>query len=398
ENDEMIDKIKDYINACYLSAMEAVWHIFKYKITSQLPSVTCLPVHLPEQEGCQQCIVKPYKPNHTHVTRMNIIRLCVSEKYYLHMLLSCCVARLFRELCIVNGTLYSNFQDAAHAFGLLKDINKNEQCFAKAVTYKCTSAQLRLLFCHLILEGMMTQSVWQIHHELLSANYINKKDDIQQGENEALMWIASFLEEHRHRKTFLINVICIAIRCLKKIILPCVTTGLAALNYDEGHTAHSLFCIPIEDNDEGYKCQISLDNNHAKLIQKSLVIIKNKLPIAQKGNIEAVDIFLRKLCNNDLPFGRKIFIEIGDFHQVTPVILHSGRTAIILETIKILSTNRQNRRYVDGEDALLALLKIIYEINNVIDFAFPETVLNDLNKCQKCAILCLLNSEVESIN
>ncbi|CAG8459518.1 25492_t:CDS:2 [Gigaspora rosea] len=49
ENDE-INKIKNYINARYLSAMEAVWRIFKYKITLQLLSVTCLPVHLPEEQ------------------------------------------------------------------------------------------------------------------------------------------------------------------------------------------------------------------------------------------------------------------------------------------------------------------------------------------------------------
>lgn len=30
--------------------MEAVWHIFKYKLTSQTPSVTCLPIHLPDEQ------------------------------------------------------------------------------------------------------------------------------------------------------------------------------------------------------------------------------------------------------------------------------------------------------------------------------------------------------------
>ncbi|CAG8623488.1 28019_t:CDS:2 [Racocetra persica] len=196
ENNDTIDEIKDYINAHYLSAMEAVWHIFKYKIASQLPSVTYL-VNQPslplntylkkKQEGCRQHIFKLYKQNHVHITRMNIICLCVGEKYYLRLLLSCRAAWSFKDLCIVNNILYSNFQDAARAFGLLKDINKNEQCFAEAIFYKCTSAQLRLLFCHLILEGIAAQSIWQNYHELLLADYIDKKDDIQQGENEALI-------------------------------------------------------------------------------------------------------------------------------------------------------------------------------------------------------------------
>ncbi|CAG8751832.1 15550_t:CDS:2, partial [Gigaspora margarita] len=97
ENNEpeqkIVDEIKDYLNARYLSAMEAVWHIFKYKITSQSP--------------------------------------------YLQK---------------VNRILYLTFQDAVHALGLLDDTNEYEQCFAKAISYNCTPGQLCLLFCHLILE------------------------------------------------------------------------------------------------------------------------------------------------------------------------------------------------------------------------------------------------------
>ncbi|KAF0448579.1 ATP-dependent DNA helicase PIF1 [Gigaspora margarita] len=53
---------------------------------------------------------------------------------------------------------------------------------------------------------------------------------------------------------------------------------------------------------------------------------------------------------------------------------------------------------ISGENVSLPLLKMMCDINDVIDFTFPETTLNSLNECQKCAILCLLNSEVESIN
>lgn len=149
-----------------------------------------------KQEGCQQCIVKQYKQNHMHITRMNIIRPCVGKKYYLRMLLNYRAARSFTDLLIVNGILYSNFQDAARAFGLLENTNENEQCFAEAMDNKCTPAQLRLLFCRLILEGMAAQFFWQNYRELLSADYISKKGNVQQGEDEALEWIAGFLEEH----------------------------------------------------------------------------------------------------------------------------------------------------------------------------------------------------------
>lgn len=96
----------------------------------------------------------------------------------------------------MNRILYSTFQDAARALGLLEDTNEYEQCFAEAVSYNCTPGQLRLLFCHLILEGMAAQTIWQSYHELLSEDYINRMNNLQQGENESLVWIANFLEEN----------------------------------------------------------------------------------------------------------------------------------------------------------------------------------------------------------
>ncbi|CAG8793232.1 5491_t:CDS:1, partial [Dentiscutata erythropus] len=44
--------------------------------------------------------------------------------------------------------------------------------------------------------GIAAQTVWQEHQELLSADYINRKGNTQQGKYEALMWITNFLEEH----------------------------------------------------------------------------------------------------------------------------------------------------------------------------------------------------------
>src|SRR6185436_14884944 len=99
---------------------------------------------------------------------MNIVRLCVDEKYYLRTLLNCCATRSFKDLQKVNGVIYLTFQDATRALGLLDDITENEQCFTEAVSYNCTPAQLCLLFCHLILEGMAAQAIWQNYHNLLS--------------------------------------------------------------------------------------------------------------------------------------------------------------------------------------------------------------------------------------
>ncbi|CAG8454268.1 9383_t:CDS:2 [Dentiscutata heterogama] len=105
-------------------------------------------------------------------------------------------AQSFKDLQTVNGNLYSTFQDATHALGLLENITEYEQCFNKAMSYNCAPGQLCLLFCWLIIEGIAAQTIWQNHHELLSTDYIAKKRNTQERENEALMWITNFLEEH----------------------------------------------------------------------------------------------------------------------------------------------------------------------------------------------------------
>ncbi|RHZ72853.1 hypothetical protein Glove_236g40 [Diversispora epigaea] len=50
--------------------------------------------------------------------------------------------------------------------------------------------------------------------------------------------------------------------------------------------------------------------------------------------VETVDVLLRDLCNCNLLFGGKIFIGIGNFHQVSPIVSSSRRIATILESIK----------------------------------------------------------------
>ncbi|CAG8494564.1 7777_t:CDS:2 [Cetraspora pellucida] len=208
------------------------------------------------------------------------------------------------------------------------------------------------------------------------------------------MSLTIFINEHAGRgKTFLVNTICTIVRSLKKIILPCATTGLAALNYDGVHIAHSLF-----------------------------LIFWDELPMAQKGNIEAVDLLLQEICNQNIPFGGKVFIGIGDFRQVAPIVPHAEKTAIILESIKSSSIWKTFKIYdlqqpihdaldpeyyklmdnirdrINREKVSLELLNTTHKLDEIIEFVFPKNVLNNPIVCLQQAILCLLNIEVDSIN
>ncbi|CAG8464987.1 25299_t:CDS:2 [Dentiscutata erythropus] len=49
------------------------------------------------------------------------------------------------------------------------------------------------------IEGILAKKIWQNYHEQLSADYIIKENDIQQGINKTLKWITTFLEENNIR-------------------------------------------------------------------------------------------------------------------------------------------------------------------------------------------------------
>jgi hypothetical protein len=46
EENEAVDGVKDYLDARYVSASEACWRVFKFKMHKNLPSVEQLPVHI----------------------------------------------------------------------------------------------------------------------------------------------------------------------------------------------------------------------------------------------------------------------------------------------------------------------------------------------------------------
>jgi hypothetical protein len=45
-----VDEIKKYLDYRYVSASEAVWHIFKFDMHERFPTVECLQYHLPNQQ------------------------------------------------------------------------------------------------------------------------------------------------------------------------------------------------------------------------------------------------------------------------------------------------------------------------------------------------------------
>ncbi|KIJ40641.1 hypothetical protein M422DRAFT_109402, partial [Sphaerobolus stellatus SS14] len=202
----LTDEVNDYINGRYLSATEAAWRILGFQITSKKPAVTCLPVHLPNQnriqfnqgqnrqtstvsnliryffrpldpnfnallytEYFQQYVHYPYRLNEDlrddetleqiipgtsarHkiskrmtgeiVARLQTIPLTAGETFYLRALLAHRPARSFQDLRTIGNNVYSTFHEAAIAFGLFHDHNEGYYALQEAVASFSTPGQL----------------------------------------------------------------------------------------------------------------------------------------------------------------------------------------------------------------------------------------------------------------
>ncbi|EAY21003.1 hypothetical protein TVAG_172600 [Trichomonas vaginalis G3] len=121
----------------------------------------------------------------------------------------------------------------------------------------------------------------------------------------------------------------------KKDVLICGTTGIAACQYENGCTAHSLFGLKcdIEENFDDYSSLIGKDSYKGYLIKKADVIMIDEVSMLTHTIAEKIYFILRFLmsrkdCKGDElkkepAFGGKKMIFIGDFLQLPPVIPNS---------------------------------------------------------------------------
>jgi len=71
------DEVKQYLDACYVSSCEAMWHLYLFPVQEQLPNVVCLQVHLknwqavvfnPNGEGTVQDVLDSHAECKTTLT------------------------------------------------------------------------------------------------------------------------------------------------------------------------------------------------------------------------------------------------------------------------------------------------------------------------------------------
>lgn len=149
--------------------------------------------------------------------------------------------------------------------------------------------------------------------------------------------------------------------------------------------------------------------------------------MANKAAIECANELLQVLEGNNKPFGGKVFLGLGDFRQVAPVVKNSGPTATLEASIKssslwqnfqVLRLHAPIRNASDPEysawvdsigdgtfnreqsvsDIEIELLDSIDSYQDIADYLFPTDILLDSYEVCRRSFLSPLNTYVDDFN
>ena len=119
----------------------------------------------------------------------------------------------------------------------------------------------------------------------------------------------------------------------EQVAIPVAWTGIAAMLLKCGRTVHSRFKIPISLNETSVS-SISASSKEANVIRNAKIIIWNEAPMAPAQALRVVDVLLKDLCCNDIPFGGKVIVLGGDLRLVFPVVPHGSRNSTVKHCLK----------------------------------------------------------------
>lgn len=225
DGEQAVDKIQNYLDARYVSAPEACWRLFGFSLHAEIPAVTRLAVHLPDEQfvtyrdndPLQQVVCKQQKTTLTEWFALNLadetapghlyhdmpthyvwkgkawkkrrrhakmptigrVASCSSrqgERFYLRLLLQYVRgARSFVHVRTHEGTVHATFKDAARARGLLQDDAEWDACLAEALTTQ-SGQRLRRLFADLLIAAQPAEprKLWDKYREDMTEDILHK--------------------------------------------------------------------------------------------------------------------------------------------------------------------------------------------------------------------------------
>ena len=158
-----------------------------------------------------------------------------------------------------------------------------------------------------------------------------------------------------------------------------------------------------------------------ELIRDAAVIIWDEAPMANCAVLACVEETCQHVMENDSPFGNKIIVLLGDFRQTCPVIRRGSHAQIVDASIKssplwsnftIHCLHRHWRnagdipfaKFVDaigdgaGPEVSLDMLDIVTDAEDIMQFVYPDHVLQNSTSCLSRAILAPTNQQVDHYN
>ena len=226
DNSEIVvDETKEYLDCRYISASEACWRIFEFKIQYRNPAVERLNFHLekkntvtfPESINLRQLVHRPgientmftewmkannsfedareltytdfptkwvwhsnvqqwrRRKNGKYIGRIYFAHPSSGEKYYLRMLLNIIKGpRNFAEIRTVNGIVYETYQEACYALGLLDNDKEWHDAILEASNW-ASGKQLRELFVTILMlcEVADPSNLWKSHWKIFSEDILH---------------------------------------------------------------------------------------------------------------------------------------------------------------------------------------------------------------------------------
>jgi hypothetical protein len=182
-----------------------------------------------------------------------------------------------------------------------------------------------------------------------------------------------------------------------------------------------VFKVPVNEKNEMLLSPVERGDPRGELLREAALLIWDEAPMANRAVLACVDELLRRIMGNNLPFGGKVLILLGDFRQTCPVIRRGTRAQVVDASIKsspLFSTftvarltepirNAEDLEFAAFVDAIgdgagpevhLNMLQTVYSAENLINFVYPNHMLSDPLSCLKRAILAPTNQQVDSFN
>src|SRR5882757_5955230 len=120
-----------------------------------------------------------------------------------------------------------------------------------------------------------------------------------------------------------------------------------------------------------------------RLIREATLIIWDEAPMANHAVLACVEEVCRHVMGNNLPFGGKIIVLLGDFRQTCPVIQRGTRAQVVNTSIKssdlwpLFNVKRLLTPIRNAEDIEFASI-----VDDIGDGAGPHVNLNMIDHVQ----------------